>query len=85
MTPCSVVVGYKRFGEPCWLHPHGEVTETLVSYHNIRSHNPEDFDFKLHRLENLKSRNTEFYSGTTLMTTVILHVLAHPENISVLP
>jgi hypothetical protein len=55
VMPCSVVVGCQRFGGPCCLHLHGEVTteaarssETLISYHNTtRRHNPEDLDFKL--------------------------------------
>jgi len=29
VTPCSVVVGYQRFGEPCCLHLHGEVFKGL--------------------------------------------------------
>jgi hypothetical protein len=37
VTPCSVVVGYQRFGGPCCLHLQGEV----ISYHNAaRCHNP---------------------------------------------
>jgi len=44
--PCSIVVGYQRFGGPCCLHLQGEVTsETLVSQHNTtRRHHPEDHD-----------------------------------------
>jgi len=46
MTLCSVVVGYRRFRDPCCLHLQGEVmSETLVSYHNnTRRHNPEDLE-----------------------------------------
>jgi len=42
LTPCSVVLGYQRFGGPCCLHLQ-RTSETLVSYHNIIwRHNPED-------------------------------------------
>jgi len=27
VTPCSVVVGYQRFGEPCCLHLHCMVSQ----------------------------------------------------------
>jgi hypothetical protein len=27
VTPCSVVVGYHHFRDPCCLHIHGEVTD----------------------------------------------------------
>jgi len=30
-TPCSVVVGYQRFGGPSFLHLHGEVTRVRVT------------------------------------------------------
>jgi hypothetical protein len=42
VTPCSDVVEYQRFGEPCYLHLQGEV----VSYHiTTRRHNSEDRDW----------------------------------------
>jgi hypothetical protein len=45
VTPCSVVVGYQRFGGPFYLHLQGG---TSVSYHQItRHHNQEDLDFNL--------------------------------------
>jgi len=57
VPPCDVVVGYRRFGEPCYLHIQGEVkinaawiSETSVSYHNItRRQNPGELDLKSHR------------------------------------
>jgi len=59
VMPCSIVVGYQRFGGPCCLLLQGEMkavwtSETLVSYPNtIRHHNPEELDLKeLHRLKN---------------------------------
>jgi len=57
ITPCSVSVGYQRFGGPCCLHLRGEVTsEMLVSYHNIkRRRNPEELDLNLYRRENFVS------------------------------
>jgi len=41
VTPCNVVVGYRRFGgSRC--HLHGEDEGIIVSYRNtIRRHNPE--------------------------------------------
>jgi hypothetical protein len=71
VTPCNVLVGYKRFRGPCFLHLQGEdfvkmeaarSSETLVSYHNICwRHNPEDIDlnlpFKVHNRR--KSVNKE--------------------------
>jgi hypothetical protein len=58
MTPCSVVVGYQRFGGPCCHHLQaGRSAETLVSYITPRCHNSEDFDAKIRRRKNLKSRN----------------------------
>jgi hypothetical protein len=37
-------------------------SETSVSYHNTtRRHNPEDFDLKYHRRENLKIRSSSIY------------------------
>jgi hypothetical protein len=53
VPPCDVVVGYRRFGEPCYLHIQGEVkinaawiSETSVSYHNItRRQNPGELDW----------------------------------------
>jgi len=62
VTPCTLVVGYQRFGDPCCLHFHGEARtyETLVSYHNTtRRHNLEDLDLK-HLRESLKTRKGEF-------------------------
>jgi hypothetical protein len=55
VTPCSVLVGYQRFGGPLCLHLQGEVkieairsSEALVSCSSItRSQNPEDLDFSL--------------------------------------
>jgi len=52
VTPCSVVVGYHRFGGPCCCHLQGGVkmaavcsSETLVPYRNTtQRHNPEDLD-----------------------------------------
>jgi hypothetical protein len=45
VTPCSVVVGYQRFGGPC-----------CFCLHNITRHlKPEDLDLKHHRRENLKN------------------------------
>jgi hypothetical protein len=51
VTPCIVVVGYKRFRGPCCLHLQGEVASnmdlTLVSLQNTtRRHKPEDLDLK---------------------------------------
>jgi hypothetical protein len=38
VIPCSVVVGYRRFGDPCYH---------IGTYHNItRRHNPEDLELK---------------------------------------
>jgi hypothetical protein len=49
MTPCSFVVGHRRFGQPCCLHIQGEATrssEMLVSKHiTTRRHNTENLDF----------------------------------------
>jgi hypothetical protein len=45
VTPCSVVVGYQRFGRPSCLYLQGgsRSSETFVSYSNTtRHHNPED-------------------------------------------
>jgi hypothetical protein len=49
VTPCSVVVGYQRFGGPCCLHLQGEVTmeaaeysETLTSYITTQRYNSQD-------------------------------------------
>jgi len=58
---CSDVMGYQRFGGPyfrvkmvvAWS------SETLVSYHTARWHNPEDSDINLYRLENLKIGQNE--------------------------
>jgi hypothetical protein len=57
VTPCSIVVGYKHFGELRYLHLQCEVKmesawsfETLVYQDDAtRCHNPEDLDFNLHR------------------------------------
>jgi len=52
LKPCSVMVGYRRFGCPCCLHHHftlrmeaRRMSETSVSYHNSTwSHKAEDLD-----------------------------------------
>jgi hypothetical protein len=45
LEPCSIVVGYQRFGRPCHLHVQDE--EMLTSYYNIIWRlNPEDLDLK---------------------------------------
>jgi hypothetical protein len=51
VTLCSDVVGYKHFGEPCYLHLHFTLkmemewpSETLVSYITTWHHNPDDHD-----------------------------------------
>jgi hypothetical protein len=54
VTPCSVVVGYRRFGCPCCLYLHftlkmevARISETSLSYHNTtRRHNPEELHLK---------------------------------------
>jgi len=64
VTPCSVAVGYRLFGEPCCLNLHFNVKmeavsspNTLVSYRNTTwGHRPQHLDLYLHRRENLKSR-----------------------------
>jgi hypothetical protein len=45
MTPCSVVVGYQRFGGPCYFHLHTEDGSNMTSYHiTAQCHNPEDYN-----------------------------------------
>jgi len=44
MTPCSVVVGYQRFGGPCCLH----LRRQRGPPNTIRCHNSEDLDFSIH-------------------------------------
>jgi hypothetical protein len=51
VTPCGVVLGYKRFRGPCCLFTlkmeAARTSETLVSYYNITWHqNPEHLDLK---------------------------------------
>jgi hypothetical protein len=36
VTPCSVVVGYQPFGEPCCFHLQGEVNGTGKGRHRYR-------------------------------------------------
>jgi hypothetical protein len=55
VTPCSVAVGYQRFGSPCCLQlpftlkmEAARSSETLVSFHNtIGHHNIEDHHHQL--------------------------------------
>jgi hypothetical protein len=60
VTPCSVMVGYQRFGRSCCHHLQGEVK----SHHNTtRHHNPQDLCLNLHRRENPKSRQSRGGGG----------------------
>jgi len=60
VMPCSVVVGYQRFGGPRCLHLQGKLRQRGLlklwhPYHNAtHRHNPEDLDLKHHRRESLK-------------------------------
>jgi hypothetical protein len=53
VTPCSVVVGYQRFGGPYCLYLRSDVrieaawtSETLVFYNTTRRHYPEDLELR---------------------------------------
>jgi len=55
LPPCSVAIGYQRFGGTCYLHLQGEVKNAT------QLHNPEDLDMNLRRRENLKYRISARY------------------------
>jgi hypothetical protein len=61
MTPCSVVVGYQRFGGPCNLYLQGEMK--MEAHNSTGHHDPEDFD--------LKNKRSLEMSGTGFIKTVV--------------
>jgi hypothetical protein len=60
VMPCSVLVGYQRFGGTCFLCLQGESSMILCNVNTLQQRykrrNPEDLDMIFHRPESLKSR-----------------------------
>jgi hypothetical protein len=62
VTPCSVVVGYKRFKGPSCLHLHHRFRNVGILPQHCTASQPRRFDLNLHRCDNLKSRFREWSS-----------------------
>jgi hypothetical protein len=53
-TPCSIVIGYERFGGPCCLHLQGEIKREATRSSEILVSGPEDHDSKFWKIVDSK-------------------------------